>query len=557
MEVKMAIFSNLKGTFQSIFSLGAKGQQVQLIEDGGVLKGTDANETNKQILRPEKTTYVHTQVGAGAWGSFPAPAYFSGNDLCEAKADDPDTLASCVVIARDGDDFTICTQGRVDATTHGLTVGEYYFTSNRSAGKLMVDDRSSEISNPVLFVDSANSYIVLPYRAIRHDPAPDFKATFRTVNNGDSITLPLVSGYGYDFDVNWGDGSSDTITAFDDIGRVHTYALAGDHQITVTGLMQYWNFSAVNDSKDQIITIDQNGACFLEGATDISNTFYSCSNFTGGTGVSNFDVSSATNMSGMFRNCTNFDQNISSWDVSSVTNMGLMFYISSFNQDINSWDVSSVTNMGSMFRDTPFNQDISSWDVSSVTSMQSMFYNSSFNQGINSWDVSSVTNMGTMFRSTPFNQDISSWDVSSVTNMGSMFRSTPFNQDISSWGVSSATNLSGMFQNCTNFDQNISSWDVSNVTNMANMFYACTSFDQNIGSWDVSSVASMTNMFYSCTLSTTNYDALLIGWDALPSLQSNVSFSGGNSQYSAGAATTARANIISTYSWTITDAGQA
>ena len=30
-----------------------------------------------------------------------------------------------------------------------------------------------------------------------------------------------------------------------------------------------------------------------------------------------------------------------------------------FNQDISNWDVSSVTNMGEMFRQSPFNQDIS------------------------------------------------------------------------------------------------------------------------------------------------------------------------------------------------------
>jgi surface protein len=248
---------------------------------------------------------------------------------------------------------------------------------------------------------------------------------------------------------------------------------------------------------------------------------------------------------------------VTTCDTSNITDMSELFKSnSSFNQDISSWDVSNVTSMYQMFYyATSFNQNIGSWNVSSVTNMKQMFNTaSSFNQSIGSWNVSSVTNMELMFTSSAFNQDIGSWDVSSVTDMHGTFFRTSFNQDISSWNVSNVTRMDSMFHDNSSFNQNIGSWNVSSVTGMGQMFRSATSFNQNIGSWDVSGVTGMTNIFDGVTLSTANYDALLIGWDALE-LQNSISFTAGYSTYSSGAAATARANIIATDGWTIIDGG--
>jgi len=58
-------------------------------------------------------------------------------------------------------------------------------------------------------------------------------------------------------------------------------------------------------------------------------------------------------------------------------------------------------------------------------------------------------------------------------------------------------------------------------------------------------------------MTTAQYDALLVKWDA-QSVLSNLSPNFGASQYTAGsAAATARANLISSDGWTITDGGTA
>ena len=219
-----------------------------------------------------------------------------------------------------------------------------------------------------------------------------------------------------------------------------------------------------------------------------------------------------------------------------VTDMTQVFFMaSSFNQPISSWDVSNVTNMSVMFQGaTTFNQPIGNWNVSNVNNMSQMFYGASF-----------------------FNQPIGSWNVSNVTNMSIMLCGTAFNQPVGSWNVSNVTNMESIFNNATAFNQPIGNWNVGNVTNMSNMFNRATAFNQPLGSWNVSKVTIMTGMFSSVQLSTANYDDLLIGWSTISPnetpLKPNIVFSGGNSNYCNGA--TARGAIISTYGWTITDAG--
>lgn len=144
-----------------------------------------------------------------------------------------------------------------------------------------------------------------------------------------------------------------------------------------------------------------------------------------------------------------------------------------------------------------------------------------------------------------------------VIRTSGMFRNcnnVSFNPVVDDYDMSAVTNAQAMFLGATYFNNQISSWDLSSAPRL-DLLVGLTSFDQDIGSLDVSLITIMDNMMLGVTMSTSNYDGTLIGWEA-QSLQNNVNFSAGGSKYSAGAAATAKANIISTYSWNITDGGQ-
>lgn len=388
----------------------------------------------------------------------------------------------------------------------------------------------------------------------------DFVITVKTDNAGTStstqFTIPTTGG-GYDYNVDCNDDNTNDATAQTG-DYTCSYGAAGTYTIRIqdntgvgTGFPRIY-FNDVGD-KLKLLTIEQWGTGKW---TSMDNAFFGCANLAG-QASDNPDLSGVTALSRMFRGATVFNQDISGWDTSNVTSMAAMFRdAAAFNQNIGSWDTANVTDMTGMFLGaSAFNQNIGSWDTGSVTGMSFMFQAASaFNQPIGTWDVSNVTNMQAMLNSTSaFNQPLATWDTSSVTNMQGLFGSSVFNQPIGTWDTSNVTTMLGMFSTNGNFNQDIGSWDTSQVTNMSFMFNGATAFDQNLGGWDVTALTNAASMFASKALSTANYDALLIGWDA-QTLQSSVSFDGGSSQYCNSQA--ARSNMINSDLWTITDGGK-
>jgi len=385
----------------------------------------------------------------------------------------------------------------------------------------------------LLFASYANAQFIATTGSGGVSETPSFKFGITTENEDDTFTLPIYDGGTYNFTIDWGDETSDDITSWDDADKAHTYEDAGisSYNIEISGTIIGWRFDNAGDC-DLMKDITQWG-CFRPG--NLGDWFKGCANLT----VSATDIlnlSDVTDANEAFQLCGELTTvpSMDSWDMSKITTFYGMFHSDQkFNQDIGSWDTGSCTNMGYMFYHCDvFNQDIGSWDVEDVTSMTWMFYDAA-----------------------AFNGDISGWTTTSLQSVATMFRDdAAFNRDISGWDVDQISDFSGMFLGCTSFNQDISGWDMSSATDLSHMFNGATSFDQNLAAWDIADVTDMSEMFNGVTLSTANYSAILIGWEA-QNEQPNVTFDGGNSQYSAGDATTARAALV-TNGWDIDDGGQ-
>jgi len=87
----------------------------------------------------------------------------NGSAWVKAQANASSTLALGIVTAvADSNNFTIAQSGRFELSSHGLTVGQWYYLSAAAAGGLVTTEPA--ISQPIIYVESASFVYVYQYR---------------------------------------------------------------------------------------------------------------------------------------------------------------------------------------------------------------------------------------------------------------------------------------------------------------------------------------------------------------------------------------------------------
>jgi surface protein len=208
------------------------------------------------------------------------------------------------------------------------------------------------------------------------------------------VQLPLDILGVYNFVVNWGDGTSDVITTWNQPETLHTYSSIGTYTIIITGQIDDWSFgnALVNDC-EKILNITSWGN--LRFGINTSLCFYQCVNLDLSSVSDVPDLSLTTSLGNTFDGCTT---------------------LTTINRS-NEWVTTNITSMIATFANaTNFNSDISNWDVSNVTDANTMFESAfAFNQNIGAWDVSIMTNM-TNFMRFKTNLDYSSANLNAIYN---------------------------------------------------------------------------------------------------------------------------------------------
>jgi len=317
-----------------------------------------------------------------------------------------------------------------------------------------------------------------------------------TLPSAATIYIRGYSGKTYNYDVDWGDGNTESgVTTY---SKTHAYAAAGTYQVKISGDFAGFRMDNISGTwKSYLTKVIQwgniqfttfygafgncNGLTSIPAESpDLSNLtggafkiFYACEKLTSldlsnWTNTGNFSGSGKTALYGLYK-CTSL--NLTGWDTSNLTDT----------QDF-------LSHCGRLAGGCTITAPNLDW--SGTSTLYRMFYRACLkvDTDISNWTLNaSGVNLNKFFSEAG---TFSSPTFSSVSEV-----------DMSTWNNTSGITSMQYFADLASSIKsiNITGWDTSNVTNMYRAFYGNQNIEEieGLSTVDVSSVVDASNMFYN------------------------------------------------------------
>ena len=174
-----------------------------------------------------------------------------------------------------------------------------------------------------------------------------FKMTVRTAAPSEAFDVPLGTGT-VNCQVDWGDGKPPSaLASATDPNKLHTYDVAGDYQIVITGQIDNWGFNA-STSAPKVISVDAWGDI---GFINLDYGFKGCTNLVSvaaGDITTTGDTTKITSLWETFLNCTSL-KSIGVFDTHLVTRFNSTFFNSGITV-LPKFDFSAAKNLSAMCR---------------------------------------------------------------------------------------------------------------------------------------------------------------------------------------------------------------
>jgi hypothetical protein len=345
----------------------------------------------------------------------------------------------------------------------------------------------------------------------------------------DVFNLPLISGNNYEFDIDWGDGTTGTVTAWNDSNKNHTYTTGGIYTVLIAGVFEGFSFNLGSESL-KLTEIEELGS--LTFANSATGAFGGATNLSAIDASKELKTTGVTTFNQFYRDCALLTA-VPMMDMTSNDNSHLMFRVCTGLTSLPDFDMGAPTEFKETFFGMSNVTDLSNItvDTSNVQNLQQVFYDNRKLTAIPYLDTTSATSLFGLFRNCHVLTSVGTPDgnhlnTQNVTNFSNTFRDCRVLIEVPPINTQSGTNFERICRGC--FD--ITAFPAVNTINVQNFNEAWIHCNDlaDFPEMDFSSGTNFTSAWTNCALTMASVENILKSLVASGVTGKSTSISGGS-----------------------------